>query len=258
MRQTAIRLCRSKKKRDPKEEWARVTDSGIWMSLSFEETYPARLSCISDKPYALYGKGHLPKDKEPSAAIVGARACTAYGEECARWFAEEMVKKRDPDHQRDGARDRRKRPESALTGGGMTYAVLGNGVDICYPREHIGLYTDILHTRRDLIGTAAEDETICMEFPRRNRIISALSDVVLVMEAKRKERFPDHCGSCAGAGKRCVCASRTGGKSFEPRVSFFDPAGSRNTDLAGRIMSGSWNCRKGGKEGKKDRNSKSA
>lgn len=69
-----------------------MTDSGIWMSLSFEETYPARLSCISDKPYALYGKGHLPKDKEPSAAIVGARACTAYGEECARWFAEELVK----------------------------------------------------------------------------------------------------------------------------------------------------------------------
>lgn len=85
-------IMQEQKTRDPEEEWARVTNSGIWMSLWFEETYPARLSDISDKPYALYGKGNLPKDKEPSAAIVGARGCTAYGEECARWFAKEMAK----------------------------------------------------------------------------------------------------------------------------------------------------------------------
>ena len=180
-------IMQEQKKRDPKEEWARVADSGIWMSLSFEETYPARLSCISDKPYALYGKGNLPKDKEPSAAIVGARACTAYGEECARWFAEEMVKNgiqiiSGMARGIDGSAQR-----GALTGGGTTYAVLGNGVDICYPREHIGLYTDILaHGGGILSEQPPKTKPFAWNFPRRNRIISALSDVVLVMEAKEK------------------------------------------------------------------------
>ena len=180
-------IMQEQKKRDPKEEWARVADSGIWMNLSFEETYPARLSCISDKPYALYGKGNLPKDKEPSAAIVGARACTAYGEACARWFAEEMVKNgiqiiSGMARGIDGSAQR-----GALTGGGTTYAVLGNGVDICYPREHIGLYTDILaHGGGILSEQPPKTKPFAWNFPRRNRIISALSDVVLVMEAKEK------------------------------------------------------------------------
>ena len=251
-------IMQEQKKRDPKEEWARVTDSGIWMSLSFEETYPARLSCISDKPYALYGKGHLPKDKEPSAAIVGARACTAYGEECARWFAEELVKNgiqiiSGMARGIDGSAQR-----GALTGGGTTYAVLGNGVDICYPREHIGLYTDILaHGGGILSEQPPETKPFAWNFPRRNRIISALSDVVLVMEAKEKSGSLITADLHWSREKMCMRFPDRW-ESFEPRVSFFDPAGSRNTDLAGRIMSGSWNCRKGGKEGKKDRNSKSA
>ena len=53
----------------------------------------------------------------------------------------------------------------ALLSGGKTYAVLGSGADVCYPREHIGLYVDILEQgRRDTFGTAAGSGSACPQF----------------------------------------------------------------------------------------------
>ncbi len=180
-------IMQEKKRRNLHREWEQVQAAEIWMSLSFEETYPRRLRDISDQPYALYVKGCLPKEDQPAAAIVGARNCTAYGEECARWFAKEMAKHgiqiiSGMARGIDGSAQR-----GALMGMGSTYAVLGNGVDICYPREHIGLYTDILaHGGGILSEQPPKTKPFAWNFPRRNRIISALSDVVLVMEAKEK------------------------------------------------------------------------
>lgn len=180
-------IMQEQKNREPEQEWKHVSENRIWMSLCFEETYPSRLRVISDKPYALYVKGNLPVGSKPAAAIVGARDCTSYGEECARWFAEEMARRgvyiiSGLARGIDGSAQR-----GALMGGGQTYAVLGNGVDICYPREHIGLYTDVLaHGGGILSEQPPGTKPFAWNFPRRNRIISALSDVVLVMEAKEK------------------------------------------------------------------------
>ena len=62
----------------------------------------------------------------------------------------------------------------------------GCGVDICYPREHIGLYTDIMKNGGILSERIPGEPPLPAYFPERNRIISGLADVVLVMEAKRK------------------------------------------------------------------------
>lgn len=149
--------------------------------------YPARLKQIPDKPYALYARGALPEDALYSVALVGARRCTSYGEKYAREFAETLAQHNIQiisglARGIDGAGHR-----GALMGKGKTFAVLGNGVDICYPREHIGLYEDILECGGGILsefppGTPPQG----FHFPRRNRIISGLSDVVLVMEAKEK------------------------------------------------------------------------
>ena len=172
---------------------------------------------------------------------------------------ERVGKKRDPDHQRDGARDRRKRPERRADWRRDDLCSVGKRRGYLLSEgAHRAVYGYSGTWRRDSVGTAAGDETICMEFSEAQPDHQCAVRRGARDGGEGKKRFPDHRRPCIGAGKRCVCASRTGGKSFEPRVSFFDPAGSRNTDLAGRIMSGSWNCRKGGKEGKKDRNSKSA
>lgn len=150
-----------------------------------QEQYPKRLKSIPDPPYALYVKGNLPDEQCRSIAMVGARNCTAYGEMSAHTFAEKlaeygvqiisgMAKGIDGYSQR-----------GALDAGGRTFAVLGCGVDICYPRSHIGLYTDILERGGGILSEFPPGtQPLPWHFPLRNRIISGLSDAVLVMEAR--------------------------------------------------------------------------
>ena len=72
-----------------------------------------------------------------------------------------------------------------MNAGGKSYAVLGSGVDVCYPRDHIGLYMDIIeHGGGILSEFPPGTPPLAMNFPMRNRIISGLSDAVLVMEAR--------------------------------------------------------------------------
>ena len=79
------------------------------------------------------------------------------------------------------------RRAAVIGGGGKTYAVLGCGVDVCYPKEHIGLYTDILEQGGGILSEQPPGTPpLAQHFPARNRIISGLSDAVLVMEAGRK------------------------------------------------------------------------
>ena len=75
----------------------------------------------------------------------------------------------------------------ALMEKGKTFAVLGCGVDICYPREHIGLYMDILEQGGGILSEFPPGTPpLAVNFPLRNRIISGLSDVILIMEARER------------------------------------------------------------------------
>ncbi|MEE1086901.1 MAG: DNA-processing protein DprA [Schaedlerella sp.] len=170
-----------------KKEFENLQKQQIRIIYYYENDYPKRLLNISDPPYALYLKGSLPKENQKSAAIVGARKCTAYGEKSACEFAQKLAEHgvqiiSGMAYGIDGIAHR-----GALFGGGKTFAVLGNGVDICYPRSHIGLYTDILSQGGGIISEFPPGtKPLPMHFPKRNRIISGLSDLVLVMEAKEK------------------------------------------------------------------------
>ncbi len=81
----------------------------------------------------------------------------------------------------DGAGQR-----GALNGGGKSFGILGCGADICYPREHFGLYMDLQQSGGIISEQLPGTKPFPGFFPARNRIISALSDVVLVMEAREK------------------------------------------------------------------------
>lgn len=171
----------------PEEKYEILRKKRIQVITYFEKDYPKRLLEIPDPPYALYYKGNLPQEPLFSAAIVGARNCTPYGEKYAYEFAEQMARCQIQIISGlakgiDGAGQR-----GALTGKGQTFAVLGCGVDICYPREHIGLYSDILVAGGGILSEFPPGtEPRPYHFPRRNRVISGLSDVVLVMEARKK------------------------------------------------------------------------
>lgn len=179
-------ILRARKEIRIEKEWECLRKQKIRFVPYFSPEYPKKLLQIPDPPYALYVKGSLPEQGVLSAAIVGARKCTPYGEEMAldygKYLAEHGIQVISGMARGiDGAGQR-----GALNGGGATYGVLGCGVDICYPREHIGLYMDI-QQRGGLISEQLPGKPpLPMYFPMRNRIISGLSDIVLVMEAKER------------------------------------------------------------------------
>lgn len=149
--------------------------------------YPEKLKNYEDMPEMLYVKGRLPSSGRPSAAIVGARMCSPYGRIQAFRYAKELsqagvqiISGLAWGIDSEGHR-------GALEGGTPTFAVLGNGADICYPRSSRGLYQRIIREQGGVFseyppGTQARKYF----FPARNRIISALSDLVLVVEAREK------------------------------------------------------------------------
>lgn len=180
-------IMQAKKQRNPGAEYEKMLENGIRFVPWFSEEYPKCLKDIPDHPYALYVKGSLPQESKKRAAIIGARRCTPYGEKYAVDFGRalagcgvEIIS--GMARGVDGMAHR-----GALTGGGKTYAVLGCGVDVCYPKEHIGLYVDILeHGGGILSEQPPGTPPLPQYFPARNRIISGLSDAVLVIEAGRK------------------------------------------------------------------------
>ena len=148
--------------------------------------YPEKLKNIPDPPYALYVRGELPDDSKPVVAIIGARQCSQYGREVARQMGEELGSKGVQIVSGLAVGIDSISQEACLNGGGRTYGVLGNGVDFCYPKENVEIYDGMIKRGGVIseynIGTPVNR----ILFPARNRIISGLADIVLVVEARRK------------------------------------------------------------------------
>lgn len=171
---------------DIDNEYEKLKRAGILFLPYFHPKYPKELKCLATPPYAMYLKGNLLSEQTVKVAIVGARGCSPYGERMAIEFGEELAAHgidiiSGMARGVDGAGHR-----GALNVGGRSYAVLGNGVDICYPKDHLGLYIDLQERGGILTEFPPGTMPLPQYFPARNRIISALADVVLVMEAKQK------------------------------------------------------------------------
>ena len=179
-------LMESRKSKNWKEELEKLEERGIHFLAWDSDRYPGRLKELTGMPYGLYVKGELPEENRTSVAIVGARRCSAYGEKMTLQYSEILAEAGAQIISGmalgiDGAAHR-----GALSSGGKTFAVLGCGVDLCYPREHKGLYTDLSVKGGILSEYPPGTPPLANHFPARNRLISGLADVVLVMEAKEK------------------------------------------------------------------------
>ena len=149
--------------------------------------FPERLRGLSGMPKKLYYIGNLPDPGKPTAAVVGARMCSPYGRcqafKYARTMAEHGVQiisgmARGIDTEGH---------KGALDTSTPTFAVLGSGVDICYPGSNRRLYQRILEKGGGIISELPPGTSpVNWAFPARNRIISGLSDAVLVVEAKEQ------------------------------------------------------------------------
>jgi DNA processing protein len=147
--------------------------------------FPTALLAISDCPAQLWYRGRLAALDAPAVAIVGSRAASAVALEMAARLAADLA--------RCGvtvvsglARGVDSAAHRGALSQGRTIAVLGSGVDVIYPREHVGLADAI--TADGLVmseyppGTAPH----AGRFPQRNRIISGLSRAVVVIEAHER------------------------------------------------------------------------
>ena len=149
--------------------------------------YPPRLRELADPPPVLFVDGHTEwLDGGPVVGIVGTRAATAYGERVTRDIAAQLARAgalvlSGMARGIDGAAHR-----GALGAGGRSGAVLGTGIDIAYPAAHRGLHAELRERGVVVTEQPPGEKATGGSFPERNRIIAALSDVVIVIEAGRK------------------------------------------------------------------------
>ncbi len=179
-------ILRSKMKERIQENYAKLASRGIYFVTKDEDQYPSQLHNIYNPPYGLYIKGTLPREDRISIAIVGARNCSDYGRETARYLAGELAGHgiqiiSGLARGIDGYAH-----EGALAAGGSTFGIEGCSVDICYPKENFKLYMKMQNNG----GIISEYGLNCYprpyNFPMRNRLISGLSHGILVIEAKEK------------------------------------------------------------------------
>lgn len=148
------------------------------------EWFPARLRQDPRAPKSLFVKGELPGDSAPALAIVGARAASGHGMATAQALAEGLADRgwviiSGGATGVDAAAHR-----GALAAGGKTVAVLGTGIDVVYPAANRELFERIVGGGGALVTPFADGQPPrAGHFVRRNRIIAAMADAVVVVDA---------------------------------------------------------------------------
>lgn len=171
---------------DFEKEAKALRNQGIRFISVYSDEFPERLKNIPDPPFAIYVKGSLPNPEIPSVSIVGARMCSDYGRFMSREFGKGLALAgvqviSGMARGVDGISQK-----AAIEAGGSSFGILGCGVDICYPEENRDVYSKICLNGGLISEYHPGTEPRPNLFPMRNRIISALADIVLVVEARQK------------------------------------------------------------------------
>ncbi len=148
--------------------------------------YPPSLRALEDPPVVLFCLGNVALLDLPSVAVVGTRQPTGYGLRVTRRMVRGLVEGgvgivSGLARGIDAAAH-----EEALDAAGTTVAVLGTGADVCYPRENARLYARVAADGVVVSEVLPGSPALPGAFPRRNRLVAALADVTLVVEAGAK------------------------------------------------------------------------
>lgn len=151
-----------------------------------DENYPSRLRQVNDAPTMLYAKGNVQLENPKTVAIVGTRQSTSYGRECVENLVKDLV------------------PHQALIVSGLAYGidihahkqalhynlptvgVMGSGMDVIYPASHRDVAAKMMTNGGLLTEHPFGTQPDAHNFPARNRIVAALSDAVIIVEAAAK------------------------------------------------------------------------
>lgn len=165
--------------------WAQ--QPGQHVLLDTDARYPEILKQISDYPPLLFVRGTPDCLKRPAIAIVGSRACTAYGRSVAYHIARELAGMGLVVCSGLATGIDTQAHKAALDAGGLTVAVLGNGLASVYPAANQPLAQRIIDNGGALVSELPlAAGPVAYHFPQRNRIISGLSLGTLVVEANMR------------------------------------------------------------------------
>lgn len=152
-----------------------------------DAAYPSRLRNIADPPLVLFYRGVLPDfEKQPTIAVVGTRKATAYGMGVARQFGTQLSACGGLVVSGGAAGIDTMALQGALDADGQTVAVLGCGPDVVYPRTNRRLFSRVEENGCILSEYLPGTQPKPWQFPERNRIISGISNGVLVIEAPQR------------------------------------------------------------------------
>jgi DNA processing protein len=171
---------------DPVREWERLCTKGYRMITMDSPDYPLLLGQIYDPPAVLFYRGNLDVLQDICIAVVGSRAATEYGKSAAFRLARELSEAGVTVVSGMARGIDTAAHQGVLKNGGKTAAVLGCGLDICYPPENLRLRENILHSGVVLSEFPPGTQPKPAHFPLRNRIISGLSQAIVVVEAGEK------------------------------------------------------------------------
>ena len=151
-----------------------------------DKNFPSRLRQVNDAPTLLYAKGNMDLENPKTVAIIGTRQSTAYGRECVENLVRDLV------------------PHQALIISGLAYGidihahkqalknnlptvgVMGSGMDVIYPAAHREVAAKMMEAGGLLTEHPFGTQPDAHNFPARNRIVAALSDAVIIVEAAEK------------------------------------------------------------------------
>ncbi len=163
-----------------------LSGRGIRFLIPEDKDWPLRFSALSDPPQWLFVRGMLPPEDMPTAAVIGCRNASVYGLRMAEYIAGELARNgvgivSGMAAGIDGAAQM-----AAATAGGVTFGVLGFGVNLCYPAENYELFSDLSEGKGGgiLSEYLPDSEPLKWHFPERNRLIAALGDQLVVIESR--------------------------------------------------------------------------
>ena len=163
------------------------SDQGIRVITSLDTAYPQRLLAIDVPPLVLYYRGKfMPFDELPVVTVVGSRKASAYGLAVARRMGNQIGACGGVVVSGAAKGIDSQALEGALEAGGMVAAVLGNGLDIVYPRESEAVYQAVASRGCLISEYPPGTPPMARNFPQRNRIMSGLALGVLVVEAAKQ------------------------------------------------------------------------
>lgn len=152
-----------------------------------DKLYPNSLKNIYDPPIVLFAKGNIELlGSNINIAVIGSRNADNYGLSQSHDFAYDLSKKGITIISGLAKGIDTMAHMGALKSGGNTIAVVGSGLDIVYPKENYNLYNQIINKGLVISEFIVGTKPIAQNFPMRNRIVSALSNGIFVIEASMR------------------------------------------------------------------------